>query len=766
MNLQVAGADFSGSNCAAPEASGFARRLRSALLLLLIFTPVLTLVPIDTLLAAEVSFRNDVMAVLSKAGCNAGTCHGNASGKGGFKLSLRGDNPDADYSTLVRDLSGRRINLADPDRSLLIEKATQRMAHGGGRRFGSESPEFSILRQWIAAGARPDSDGVPTLADITVTPSEQIVDLGEAAVQISAVATFSDGSHRDVTALAVYEPSSPLVEVTADGRATADRNGEATIIVRFLNRQSPVRLAFLASRPDFAWSPPPIVNEVDRLVFGRLHALQIHPSPLCDDTTFVRRACLDLTGELPTAEVARTFIADLNPGKRARLIDELLERPAYAEFWAIRWSDLLRNEERTLDRKGVANLHGWIRAEIARNTPLDVFARRLLTARGSTYAEPPANYYRALRDAETRAEATAQVFLGVRLQCAKCHNHPFDRWTQNDYYSWGNVFAQVDYKVLENRRQDSNDKHEFDGEQIVFLNDDGALKDPRSGQPREPRLLGANDPLAGDADRLESLATWVTAPENPWFARTQANRIFAQLFGRGLIDPVDDLRATNPAVYPELLDWLAAELAAHNFDQRQLIRTLMNSSLYQLSSEPTDTNRDDDAHFARNIPRRLTAEQLLDSLMQATGADVQFDGYPRGTSARQVAGVAAVRSRSHAPSPADRFLVRFGKPPREQSCDCERSDESTLAQTFELVSGEMIEDLLSRPGNRIDHLLQSGVENPMLVSELYWSTLSRAPSAGELSAAAQHLSAAKDRRQAAEDVLWSLMNSGEFLLRR
>ncbi|MFO1092376.1 MAG: DUF1553 domain-containing protein [Planctomycetaceae bacterium] len=524
----------------------------------------------------------------------------------------------------------------------------------------------------------------------------------------------------------------------------------------------PLRLAFLASRPDFARSPPPIVNEVDRLVFGRLHALQIHPSPLCDDTTFVRRACLDLTGELPTAEVARTFIADLNPGKRARLIDELLERPAYAEFWAIRWSDLLRNEERTLDRKGVANLHGWIRAEIARNTPLNVFAARLLTASG-TYAEPPANYYRAARDAETRAEATAPVFLGVRLQYAEVSQHPFDRWTQNGYYNWGNVFA-FDYKVLENRRQDSNDKHELSGEQIVFLNDDGALKDPRSGQPREPRLLGANDPLAGDADRLESLATWVTAPENPWFARTQANRIFAQLFGRGLIDPVDDLRATNPAVYPELLDWLAAELAAHKFDQRQLIRTLMNSSLYQLSSEPTDTNRDDDAHFARNIPRRLTAEQLLDSLIQATGADVQFDGYPQHE--RQVAGVAAVRSRSHAPSPADRFLVRFGKPPREQSCDCERSDESTLAQTFELVSGEMIE--ICCPGPAIASIIYCSRESRTRCwfPSCTGARSSRAPSARELSAAAQHLSAAKDRRQAAEDVLWSLMNSGEFLLRR
>lgn len=719
----------------------------------------------SALCAGDVSFRNDVMAVLSKAGCNAGTCHGNASGKGGFKLSLRGDNPDADYNTLVRDLSGRRLNLAEPDRSLLIAKASQQIAHGGGLRFRTDSAEFSILQKWIAAGAHPDAGDLPTLTDLLVSPTQQIVALGAATVQIGALAEFSDGSRRDVTALAVYEPSSQLAEVTADGRVTAERPGEVAVVVRFLNKQTPVRIAFIIPRPDFAWNPPPIANEVDQLAFDRLHALQIHPSSLCDDTTFVRRVFLDLTGQLPTADEARAFIADQNPGKRARLIDELLERPAFAEFWAIKWSDLLRNEERTLDRKGVANLHSWIRTEIANNTPLDVFARRLLTARGSTYSEPPANYYRALRDPETRAEATAQVFLGLRLQCAKCHNHPFDRWTQNDYYSWGSVFAQVDYKVLENRRQDSNDKHEFDGEQIVFVNDEGALQDPRSGQPRAPRLLGADQPLPADADRLQSVAAWITAPENPWFARTQANRIFAQLFGRGLVDPVDDTRATNPAIYPDLLDWLAAELVDQNFDQRHLIRTLTNSSLYQLSSEPTDSNRDNETHFARNTARRLTAEQLLDSIMHATGADVEFDGYPRGTRARQIAGVAAVRSRSRAASLADRFLTRFGKPPREQSCDCERSEESTLAQTFELVSGPLIEDLLSRPGNRIDQLLQSDGDHPTLVAELYWTTLSRPPSAAEESAAVEHL-AAKAPRLAAEDLLWSLINSAEFLLRR
>jgi len=716
--------------------------------------------------AQNVSFRNDVMAVLSKGGCNAGTCHGNATGKGGFKLSLRGDNPVADYQTLVRDLSGRRLNLTEPDRSLLLEKATLEIGHGGGLRFRADTNEYALVRQWIAAGAPPDAADTPRLVGLTVTPAEYIVPLPDANVQLQAIAKFSDGTQQDVSSLAVYEPSTQIVEVSPTGRVSAERAGEVTIAVRFLDRQVPMRLSVYIPRPDFAWNPPPSANQVDVLFFSRLREVEIHPSPLCDDATFLRRASLDLTGQLPSADEARSFIADADPQKRARLVDRLLETPAFAEFWAIKWSDLLRNEERTLDRKGVANLHAWIRTQIADNTPLDDFARRLLTACGSTYAEPAANYYRALRDPESRAEATAQVFLGLRLQCAKCHNHPFDRWTQDDYYSWGNVFAQVDYKVLENNRRDSNDKHEFDGEQIVYSRDDGALKDPRTGKPTPARLLSATDPLPTETDRLAAVADFVTSPDNPWFARTQANRIFAHLFGRGLVDPVDDIRITNPPAYPELLDWLAADLVAHGFDQRHTIRTLMNSSLYQLSSEPNDTNRDDDTHFARSTVRRLTAEQLLDSIMLATGADVPFNGYPPGTRARQIAGVAAIRPRSQAPSMADRFLTRFGKPPREQSCDCERPDESTLAQTFELISGPLMDDLLARPGNRIEQVLASHTDNTAVIDDLYWTTLSRPPSPPEQQAALQHLDTHTNRRTATEDLLWSLVNSAEFLLRR
>ena len=712
-----------------------------------------------------VSFRNDVMAVLSKAGCNAGTCHGNANGKGGFKLSLRGEDPDRDFQRLTHELSGRRLNIADPDRSLLLRKATMDVAHGGGRRFGADADEYRILREWIAAGAVADPAAAPTLESLAVTPREAVVELSAAAVPLQVTATFSDGAKRDVTSLAVYEASSPVLSISHDGIVSSEREGEATIVARFLNRQVPVRVAFVPSLAETPWDPPPVRNEIDRIVFDRLRALRLHPSEVCDDVVFLRRASLDLLGALPSGDVARQFVESSDPEKRTKLVDDLLQRPEYADYWAIKWSDLLRNEERTLDRKGVENFHAWIVHHVAQNTPLDEFARQLVSGRGSTYASPASNYYRALRDPATRAESTAQVFLGIRLQCAKCHNHPFDRWTQDDYYSWTSVFSRIDYKVLENRRRDDNDKHEFIGEQIVFFGQGDEVDDPRTGKPQPPRLLNSGNAIPRGDERLDELAGWLTSPDNPFFARTQVNRVWQSLLGRGIVDPVDDFRLTNPPVHPELLDWLTAEFIAHGYDQQWLIRTIMNSSVYQLSSEPNETNAGDESHFSRGIVRRLTAEQLLDSLVQVTGGSVQFSGYPAGTRAAEIPGVRAVGRRDGRPSSADQFLVKFGKPPRLQSCDCERSDEATLAQTFDLVSGPLIDELLVQPDNSLGRLLDRNANDEELVAALYWGALGRPATDGEQAAAKGHLQSG-GRRAAAEDVLWSLINSSEFLLRR
>jgi hypothetical protein len=568
-----------------------------------------------------------------------------------------------------------------------------------------------------------------------------------------------------VTALAVYEPSAPFVDISREGLVTTTRTAELTVAVRFLDRQVPVRLAFIADRTDFTWDPPAARNEIDRLVFARIRELQIEPSALCSDTVFLRRAYLDLLGVLPTADEAREFVASDRPDKRAALVDRLFDRPEFADFWALKWSDLLRNEERTLDRKGVENFHAWIRLQVARNTPVDEFARSLIAARGSTYAEPASNYYRALRDPVTRAESTAQVFLGVRLQCAKCHNHPFDRWTQDDYYSWTNLFARVDYKVLENRRRDDNDKHEFVGEQIVTMGGNEEIEHPRRGEPAAPRVL-EGEPLPAEADRLAALAVWATSPDNPYFARAQVNRIWYHLLGRGIVDPVDDFRVTNPAVHPELLDWLAGDFVRHGFDLRHTLRTILDSAVYQLSAVPSNSNADDETHFSRTIPRRLSAEQLADALSQVCGVPLEFAGFPVGLRAGQLPGVHAVRPRDQRPTVWDEFLVKFGKPPREQSCECERSDESTLSQSLQLIGGAPIVGLLSAPDNRLGRTIDAGLTNAQIVDELYWTVLSRAPAEEELRAMTAHLDAHDNRRWAVEDVAWALMNSREFLFRQ
>ena len=821
------------------------------------------------------------MAVLSKAGCNLGTCHGNARGKGGFQISLRGQDPVGDFTVLTRDWSSRRVNLSEPDRSLMLLKPTQQIAHEGGKRFEADSAEYRILHEWIAAGMPGDPADAPKLVKLIVTPREAFLrpvpsppssgervrvrgpsgdavantnrpastsketphpnplpskargeGTGQDAVdhtpvgqahwqlQLEAKAEFSDGSTRDVTTRAVYELAQPIADVSHDGLIAGRSVGETTILVRYLNQQVGVRVAFIPERPDFARSKIEPANFIDELVFAKLDKLRMNPSDVCDDATFVRRVHLDLIGLLPTAEEARTFVADRAADKRARLIDSLLERPEFADWWALKWSDLLRIEEKTLDRKGVENFHGWLRDGFATNKPLDQMIREIVAGRGSTYEVPPANFYRALRTPFERSEAVGQLFLGVRLQCSKCHNHPFDRWTQDDYYSWGSVFARVDYKIIENRRRDTNDKHEFDGEQIVFLSDEKSTsdqaQDPRTDAVRPAKFLGERPasrspafPKAGlpapegsparrqaglqAADPLDELAEWLTDPANDRFVQMLANRTWQQVMGRGIVDPVDDFRATNPAANPALLKALADELCGNlrdslsslqikgtqgtkgtegmktsgtPFDLRHLLRVILNSKTYQLSSEPNDTNREDEANFSRAMVRRLTAEQLLDATSQVCNVPLDFTGYPRGPRAAQLPGVSAARRRETGPSDADRFLKLFGKPPRLQSCDCERSDETTLGQTFQLVSGSLVNRMLSADGNRLDELANSKRSTAEIVTELYWTALTRPPTADELRVTTEFLDSASHRRLALEDVTWGLLNSHEFLLRR
>ena len=729
---------------------------------------ILLLAASSQLCAAEspaplVSFRNDVVPVLSKAGCSLGTCHGNKYGKGGFKLSLRSQDPDLDLLALTQEAGSRRINPLEPELSLMLLKPMTQVPHEGGLRFKRDSEEYRILSEWIKQGCRDDVRTAPKLQRIEVTPTQIVLIAPTNDVQLRARAYFSDGAERDITSLAVYEPANNLVNVSHDGLVRSDGAGEATVLVRFLQEQVPVRLAFIPARPKFKWSAPRENNYVDKHVFAKLRSLRINPSTVCGDAVFLRRACLDLVGMLPTADEARAFVADTRNDKRSRLVDQLLDRPEFAEFWALKWADLFRNEEKTIDRKGVQAFQDWIEESLRRNEPVDQFVREIIAARGSTYLNPPANYYRALRDPITRAEATAQVFLGVRLQCAQCHNHPFDRWSQDDYYDWASIFARVNYKVLENRKRDGLDSHEFVGEQVVYLARDGTVTNARSGQPAAPRFLGASAHLGREEDPLRELAKWIT--RHPLFAKSQANRVWYHLMGRGLVDPIDDFRPTNPASHPELMDQLGRDFIAHRFDLRWLIRLIMNSKTYQLSSEPNEMNREDDANYSHVLPRRLTAEQLLDAQHEALAVPAAFSGYPVGMRAGQLPGVEATRLRERKKSSSDAFLTLFGKPMRLLSCECERSSETTMSQAFNLVSGPEMNELLSAPNNRLQQMIDAGKSNRDMISELYWAALSRPPTQAELLEMTARADKTEDRRKVFEDVAWALLNAKDFVFR-
>ncbi len=626
-----------------------------------------------------------------------------------------------------------------------------------------------------------------------VTPPEQIVYAPKDRLQVKVTARFADGRRRDVTALSVYEVANVAVaKVSPEGLITRQQSGETTVMVRYLDRQAPVTVAFVPERTRFSVRKfPRPANALDEAVFAKLKRLRLNPADQCGDEVFVRRVFLDLLGIIPSADEARAFVSDTGKDKRARLVDRLLERPEFAEFWALKWADLLRLDERTLDEKGALRFYDWLRESIAAHEPLDQFARELIAGRGSTYATPAANYYRNLRTPVERAEAAAQVWLGTRLQCAQCHNHPYERWTQDNYHDWTALFARVDYQVLENRRRDENDKHEFKGEQVVFLKNSGEHKNPRTGKPAVAKFLGVVKPVEvgsgkpevgnshfalptsgfvwptnaiADPTELDALAVWLTSPTHPLFARVQANRIWFHLMGRGLVEPIDDFRLTNPASHPALLDALTAELVKSGFDLRHVIRLIANSRTYQLAAKPTKGAEDDSMNYSHTVIRRLTAEQLLDAQSLAAGVPLEFAGFPVGTRAAQVPLLKTGSKRGS--SALDQFLTTFGKPPRQTPSECERTSEPSMTQAFALISGPTVQDFVGDKDNRLAPLLASGEPPARLVDELFWTALTRAPSEVESKKLTALLETAPDKRAALEDILWGLLNAKEFVLRR
>jgi len=729
---------------------------------------ILSMLFASSILSAAESpdFLTEVMPVLAKGGCNMGACHGNLNGKGGFKLSLRGESPEKDYLRLTRENGARRVDWLQPSASLILLKATSQVSHQGGRRFGIDSSEYELLRAWITSGSPGPSEASPKLLRLEVQPPESVLFDPVDRVQLKAEAVFASGERRDVTAAVVYDPATMSVSVTPDGEVVREAFGETTVVVRFLNQHAAVRVAFLPARSDFVWNNPPVHNEIDQLVDRRLQPLRTNPSPLADDATFVRRAYLDTIGLPPTSAEAQAFVEDVRPDKRMRLIDALLTRAEFAEHWALKWADLLKNEEKVLDNQGVKVFHGWIRDSIAAGKPMDQFVRELISSRGSTYKEPAANFWRANRDPLTRGETTARLFLGVRLQCAKCHNHPFERWTQDDYYSWAALFARIDYKLIDNKRNDKLDKHEFIGEQIVEIKSEGETKNARTGKDAPPKFLGADTPaMPPKADRLPPLATWLTDAANDQFTQSQANFVWYHLMGQGLVDPIDDFRDTNPAANPELLHALAKRFVDSGFDLRSLVREIMNSRTYQLSAEPLPGN-EQHAPFTQAIVRRLTAEQLLDAQCRVLDTPAAFAGYDRGIRAGQLPGVTRVRRRDiDDQSSGDRFLRLFGKPERLLACECERSNETTLSQTFALISGDSLHQRLTNDHNRLAQMARSNAEAPTLINELFWTALSRPPTTEEATAASEYFAVSENRQAALQDLCWALMNSKEFLFR-
>jgi hypothetical protein len=710
----------------------------------------------------RVSFERDVMAVLSKAGCNLGTCHGNLNGKGGFFLSLRGQDSQHDYSSITQDLGGRRVNRIDPSESLILLKPTAQIAHQGGKRFDLDSWEYRILRNWIEQGAKPPDEAAAYVTRIEVQPQSLIVTTDD-QVELSATAFFSDGSQSDVSAVATYEVADFVATVSAEGVVRRQSTGETTVIVRYLSAQAAVRIAFIPSNDSFTWSEPQAYNYVDRIIFQKLRSLRLNPVSLAGDNVFVRRAYIDVIGIPPTAEEARTFVDDPSADKRLELIDDLLSRPEFADHWALKWSDLLRVEEKLLDAVGTETFHRWIRRCMADGVPVNEFVGQMVTAEGSTYKNPPANLYRALRDPLVRGETMARLFLGLRLECARCHNHPFDQWTQDDYYSWAACFAQIDYQIIENKSKDKFDKSNFIGEQIVKRKPDAEVINPRTQQVAAPRVLdGSRQPLA-DADRLSALADWL-ANDNRQLAATLVNRIWYQLMGRGLVEPVDDFRVTNPPSHPELLDALVDEFITSNYDLRTIVRRIMQSRSYQLAFSADVTDDLSLNNYAATRVRRLTAEQLLDAQSQFLGIAPTFNGYDPGIRAGQISGVRRVRRRDQPLSAGDRFLTIFGKPERLMSCECERSDEPTLNQVFFLIGDESLQQRIESETGRIGRLAANATFEEAM-NQLYWSALARAPSEMEMQQAREMAATTGDMRMILQDVGWALLNSKEFLFR-
>ena len=689
-----------------------------------------------------VHFANDVIPILSKLGCNSGGCHGRQAGQNGFKLSVFGFDTATDYEALVKQNRGRRLFPASPADSLLLAKASGGQPHGGGLRLKRDSLDYQLLYNWVVQGMPVGDAQAPQLVGLRVSPVERTLPSG-GTQQILATAVYSDGSLRDVSAAAQYSSNAPMV-AEADPRGSIRCGkipGEAAITVNYMGQVAAVQILSPRVGGPSTYPDLPIQNELDPLAWSKLRKMGLLPSNLADDGTFLRRATLDTIGTLPTPDEVRAFLADTSPDKRSAWIERLLQRDEYADYWALKWADILLVDREKLGDRGAFELHRWLRGQFSVNRPYDQWVSELITAAGDSSKSGPVNFYRSSDSPEALARTVSQAFLGVRLECAQCHHHPFEKWSQQDFYALAGFFNGLERKPISTDRV------------LVYHAGYRDLLIPQTTQSVAARPLdGAVSPALKTGDPRVVLAHWMTAPDNPWFARLAVNRLWKHFLGRGLVESEDDLRSTNPPTNGPLLDLLAQRLVAAKYDLKVVMRLILNSRVYQLSSDPSDNNHDDEQNFSHYTVKRLPAEVLLDAISSVTGVPEAFPGRPLGTRAISIWD-------NRLPS---YFLEIFGRPERTSPCECGRSSDPTMAQALHLMNAPEVEAKLIDPEGRIARLLAAGATEDRIVEELCLATVGRFPSPRD-KATARKLFAASPPREAAEDFLWTLLNSYDFL---
>ncbi|OJW04241.1 MAG: cell surface protein [Planctomycetales bacterium 71-10] len=693
--------------------------------------------------AEPLSFRLDVMPVFMRAGCNTGSCHGAARGKDGFRISLFGFDPEGDYFRLTREMVGRRINTAVPADSTLLEKSVGAVQHTGGKRFEVGDDLYKAVHEWITVGApNDDVSKLPKVVGVELYPKKGVMDGKGSKQQLTVLAKYSDGTDRDVTGLAVFLTNNETsAAVTQDGLVTAGDRGEAFVMARFETYTVGSQFIVLPKGLQFTYPDESTGNYIDELVAAKLQKLRIAPSELCDDATYARRVFIDVVGLTPTVEELEGFIASTDPDKRGKLVDELLKRKEFSEIWVSKWAELLQiRTSLFVSYKSMFLYYNWLVEKLSKDMPMDEMVQELLGASGGTFKNPATNFYQTTTETLPLTENVAQVFMGMRIQCAQCHNHPFDRWTQDDYYGFAAFFSQIGKKQGEDVR-----------ELIVFNSGGGEMNHPVGGRAMKPKFLGGEEPDVAGKDRREVLAKWLASPQNPWFAASFANRVWAHFMGVGIVEPVDDFRVSNPASNPELLEALGKRFTESKYNLKALVKDICTSRAYQRSTRRNESNESDEKNFAHALVRRIKAESLLDTISHVTNTKDKFQGLPTGARAVQIADG----------NSSTYFLTTFGRATRETPCSCEVKMEPTLSQALHLMNGDTVNAKIQQ-GGVIAELMKLPTPEERLTS-LYLRCFSRRPTADELAKLTPAIAQAPDQAQALGDMFWALLNSREFL---